>query len=207
MNRNFLLFGIIALLFVACKSKEEKANILIKEQMFKTLYDFQSYEPIETIVDSAFTTIYQDSIILNYAYTIQAYSSLHDECINEVDDALSTAKIWSDSYSSYSLGKLIEARDKAKTNLDKAQYYIQKMDETSLLLKERIDNFKPSYLGFQAKHKFRCKTKGGHFSIGNYLVTMDKKFKTVISVIDLDDEDELKTRKLIDEIKEIKREG
>lgn len=37
-----------------CKSKEEKALEIIKNEMFKTLYDFESYQPIETKIDSAF---------------------------------------------------------------------------------------------------------------------------------------------------------
>ena len=62
-----LFFG---LLFVQCKSKEDKANELIKDYMFKNLYDFESYQPIETTIDSAFHTIYNDSTALYYAYSI-----------------------------------------------------------------------------------------------------------------------------------------
>ena len=47
MNRKILAFGIIALLIVACKSKEEKANELIKAELHKTLYDFASYRSEE----------------------------------------------------------------------------------------------------------------------------------------------------------------
>lgn len=35
-------------LFMSCKTNEEKIQDLIREQMFQTLYDYQSYEPIET---------------------------------------------------------------------------------------------------------------------------------------------------------------
>lgn len=45
-----LLFIVVSatMLLSGCKSKEEKANELIKDDMFKVLYDFASYEPIET---------------------------------------------------------------------------------------------------------------------------------------------------------------
>ena len=206
MNRKILAFGIIALLFVACKSKEEKANELIKAELHKTLYDFASYDPIETIVDSAFTSIYKDSTILSYAYTIQACLNLYDEHMKETKDAISTAETWSDSYSSYGRSKFNDAREKAQTNLEKAKFYIQKAQETRPLIKEEIDSFTPSFIGFQAKHKFRCKTKGGHSSIANYLYIIDDKFKTVLSVTDTNDEDELKIRKLIEESKDYKKE-
>jgi PBP1b-binding outer membrane lipoprotein LpoB len=40
------LAGIFIL--TGCKSKEEKALEAIKDEMFKTLYDFESYQPVET---------------------------------------------------------------------------------------------------------------------------------------------------------------
>lgn len=49
------LAGIFIL--TGCKSKEEKALEAIKDEMFKTLYDFESYQPVETKIDSAFLSI------------------------------------------------------------------------------------------------------------------------------------------------------
>lgn len=40
--------------FSACKSNEQKAAALIKDYMFKNLFDYESYEPIETSIDSAY---------------------------------------------------------------------------------------------------------------------------------------------------------
>ncbi len=205
MNKKILLFGIIALLFVACKSREEKANELIKAELNKMLYDFSSYEPIETIVDSAFTSIYRDSTILSYAYKVQAYFELYKEQITEGNSEISTAEIWSDSYSSYGRRKFNEAREKAQTSLDKAKFYAQKMEEEKTLLKAEIDKFEPSFCGYQAKHKFRCKTKGGNFTIADYLYIIDEKFEKVLSVNDLDNEDFEKIKELIDEIKKEKK--
>lgn len=201
MNKKILLFGIIALLFVACKSKEEKANELIKMELNKTLYDFSSYEPIETIVDSAFTSIYRDSLILSHAYKVQACLELYKEQIAEVNSEISTAEIWSDSYSSYGRKKFNEAREKAQTSLDKAIFYAQKMEEEKTLLKTEIDKFESTFCGYQAKHKFRCKTKGGNFDLADYLYIIDENFGKILSVSRLDDEDFDKIKELIDEVK------
>lgn len=201
MNKKILLFGIIALLFVACKSKEEKANELIKIELNKTLYDFSSYEPIETIVDSAFTSIYRDSLILSHAYKVQACLELLKEQIAEVDSEISIAEIWSDSYSSYGRKKFNEAREKAQTSLDNAIFYAQKMEEEKTLLKTEIDKFESTFCGYQAKHKFRCKTKGGYFDLADYLYIIDENFGKILSVSRLDDEDFDKIKELIDEVK------
>ncbi len=75
MKAKVLPIILIAVIFTACQSKEEKLNKLIKDDLFKTLYDFESYEPIETIIDSAFTSIYRDSTIL-YSAANKAYDKI-----------------------------------------------------------------------------------------------------------------------------------
>lgn len=59
--KNVIIMALTAIFILSgCKSKEEKALEIIKNEMFKTLYDFESYQPIETKVDSAF---YQSILI------------------------------------------------------------------------------------------------------------------------------------------------
>ena len=38
--------------FTSCKSREDKVAETIKSEMFKNLYDFESYQPIETKIDT-----------------------------------------------------------------------------------------------------------------------------------------------------------
>lgn len=65
-----IIFITLSAIFVlsGCKSKEDKALEVIKNQMFQTLYDFESYQPIETKIDSAFLSIYTDSAIIRHGY-------------------------------------------------------------------------------------------------------------------------------------------
>lgn len=48
------ILSLSVLAFASCMSKEEKAAQLINTEMSKTLYDFDSYEPIETKVTEAY---------------------------------------------------------------------------------------------------------------------------------------------------------
>ena len=118
-----LLFIVVSatMLLSGCKSKEEKANELIKDDMFKVLYDFASYEPIETNIDSAFTSVYTDSIITRHAYFIKIAIEKADEYLDEMKDARKTMEIWSDGYSSYSNSRYYEAKNKFNENLEKAK--------------------------------------------------------------------------------------
>lgn len=66
MRRIIKLGIILAVCFSvgACKSKEDKALALIDKQMFSSLYDYESYQPIGTQIDSAFNVVeYNDEII------------------------------------------------------------------------------------------------------------------------------------------------
>ena len=53
------------------QTEKKKPQNLIKQEMFKTLYDFESYEPIEIKIDSAFTSIYTDTLALMYANEVK----------------------------------------------------------------------------------------------------------------------------------------
>lgn len=199
-----LSFCLFLLIFVSCKSKEEKAAELIKGELYKTLYDFASYEPIETKVDSAFTSIYRDSVILAYGYLSRELLDKANEYIDKTKDAQSTMEIWGDSYSSYSISKYNSARQEFNSNLELAKEYMAriKMAEDSIKLKAK--GFRKTFCGWQAKHKFRCKTKGGNFDLPNYVFFIDPKFKKIYYSEDIADEKLIKVRSLLDEILETK---
>ena len=116
------LAGIFIL--TGCKSKEEKALEAIKDEMFKTLYDFESYQPVETKIDSAFLSIYTDSTILKHGYVSSAILDEVNTTLEEVKDGNRTAKIWSDSYSSYGREQYNEAREKTEKGLKKLDIYL-----------------------------------------------------------------------------------
>jgi hypothetical protein len=199
MKNNLLSIFIILLIVVSCQSKEEKAAKLIKEDMYRTLYDFSSYEPIETKVDSAFTTIYHDSIILGYAYLSKEYLEKVNESLDKTKEAQSSMEIWSNSYSSFGEYKYKNARNEFNTSLEKAKEYMSEIKVLQNSIKKRTTEFKTTFYGWQAKHKFRCKTKGGNFDLANYIYVFDPKFKKIIYSENVDDEKLVKMKNLIDE--------
>ena len=193
----FLVFFILAL--VSCQSKEEKAAKLIKEKMYKTLYDFSSYEPIETTIDSAFTSIYRDSTILAYAYLINETLNKAEEYIDNAKDALFLLETWAESYSDYGISQCNKANETRILNLDKAQECMNYIKSLEKLTKEKVENFETKFCGWQAKHKFRCKTKGGSFDLPNYLYLFDVDFKKITYHENMDDEDLKLLREIIKE--------
>lgn len=199
MKKILLWIAIIIPILSSCKSKEEKATEMIKNEMFKTLYDFESYQPIETKVDSAYTSIYTDSTIISHAYIARHFLDDVDKQLEEIKDAKSTMEIWGDGYSSLSRTKFNNAYEKYTEALDKAKAYIEIANLQMDTIKQLSKKFEPKFYGWKATHKFRCKTKGGNPDIGNYIYVFDEKMKNIIYQENQDDESLPKIKNLIDE--------
>ena len=66
---------------------------------------------------------------------------------------------------------------------------------------EKITNLdENSVIGWEVSHKFRCKTKGGYSTIGNYRFVIDKDFKSILIDEDIDDEDNQFIRSAIETV-------
>lgn len=189
--KKILFLATVALVMTGCKSREEKAAELIKQEMFKTLYDFESYEPIETKIDSAFTSIYTDTLALMYANEVKIMFDELEKEEAEYESAKSAMEIWSDSYSSLGAYKYNEAKRKVNNYIEKINKTLKKNDEVYAKIKERNKQIDRSFIGWEAKHKFRCKTKGGNFDLGNYLYVFDKNMKQILYSKDTDDKEDI----------------
>jgi hypothetical protein len=200
MRAHYLMILLLStLIFTACKSNEEKVAEVIRNEMFKTLYDYSSYEPIETLIDSAFTKIYRDSTILFYAALIKesiAESSLY---LDKMEEANSSLRIWADSYSSYGYSKYKEAKDEFNDSYQRVLEIHETAGNYQKEIKSRAENFQTSFCGWQVEHKFRCKTKGGNYDLATFIYLFDIELKKITYQEDVSDEDLKHLRKLIDE--------
>lgn len=194
MKIKILIFTIITPLFLSCKSDQQKALELIDKYMFDSLYDYSSYEVISTEIDSAFTTIYQDSIIQNYALTIKILKEKAKEYSRDYDHAKDLMDIYSGGYS-LSWSKYYTD---AKRALDNYTFCIESWNDASDSIKYYSNNFIPQHIGWNAKHRFRTKSKGGNFAIGNYNFIMDDSFKEISAVLDTDDELLIEIQEIVD---------
>ena len=201
MKRIIFIIPVLCLL-ASCKSKEEKALELIDQQMFQTLFDYESYQPVETKLDSAFTSPYFSDSIIAMVMLYDKYQDEADDYKDEADDAKSTMEIWSDLYSSYARSRYNDARNKW---VDNTILYFKSSKNAILALMmaaEAIKDFEPEFCGWQVYHKYRCKSKGGHALLSEAIFIVDKDVKEITQTIDIDDEDYIKAKKRIDEIME-----
>lgn len=205
MRKNYLLV-LLSLLFVgmtSCMSKEDKAEKLIKEEFSKTLYDFESYSPIETIVTEAKQSIYTDSAFFNLAQSLMAGYVLSYEYLEKGKEADEHMEIWgepsrySSSYSDRNYNKYKKDKEENYRKCLNTWFIVKGLEKN---LKDTLQTIIPEKtIGWEVNHKFRCKTKGGHASIGNYRFVMDEKFKNILLYEDIDNEESKKLREIIEE--------
>lgn len=190
------LIAIIGL--ISCKSNEDKALALIDREMFKTLFNYDSYEPIETIVKEGNSSIYTDSLIRAYAINVEAVRKLSQEASEKANRALEYADIYANGYSYSSHKKFENYINQAKQENDKMKFYLDRWKAYEDSIKLQVTNFQPQQIGWEVVHKFRCKSKGGNSMIANYVYIIDPKFTKIISQFDMDDEGETSIRERID---------
>lgn len=197
-------FAVIMLFLIGCSSKEDKANKLINERMSKTLYDYASYDPIETTVTEAKATMFNDTSCWKSGAILAASMKVGLKYAKEMEEAKEHMEIWgppsyySSSYSDNKYYKYKSEYEDAANSFMSTHEICKTIAES---LHEKITNLdENSVIGWEVSHKFRCKTKGGYSTIGNYRFVIDKDFKSILIDEDIDDEDNQFIRSAIETV-------
>jgi hypothetical protein len=204
-TRILLAFAAI-ISMIACTSKEKKAEALIKDYLFKTMYDFDSYQVVETKVDSAFFSPYTDDKIMAVAAVANEASKESNSHMQKALSALRSMNTWSDSYSSYGQSQYYRYRDEGRQELKAGKtsslIHLNSQKEIKKMAAELPDGF----MGWEVSHSFRCKTKGGFSELKHYIFITDPRFKTILYKEDIEDEDIIAQKKEIQGALEITEE-
>ena len=196
-----IMFAMFATYLVSCQSKEEKAEEFIKNELSKTLYDFDSYQPIETTVTEAKIAMFNDSACRSKAALIDYGIKKAKEYLNDAESAKEHMEIWGEpSYysSSYSDNQYYKYKKEYEENFKKGRDAYEFCKALATELKEDIAKLDTTkVIGWEVKHRFRCKTKGGNSTIADYRYVFDMDFKHVILKEDKDDEDESRIRDVL----------
>ena len=186
---------------VSCSSKEEKAEKLIKGELAKTLYDFESYQPIETTIKEAKMNIYNDSACWKKGAVLAYNMQLMMNYCDQYKEAKEHMDIWGrpTSYSStYSDNQYYKYKKEFEEALENAVTTRELCKSLANTLKDSASELDTTkVIGWEVIHRFRCKTKGGYSTIGNYRYIISKDFKSVLLHEDTDDDDNIKIREAL----------
>lgn len=199
---SILMLAAMAIIFAGCQSKEEKAAELIKEELSKTLYDFESYQPIETTVKEAKFSVFNDTLFWLKGHLLAYTMKKANEYIEKAKEAESRMELWgpptayTSSYSDKQYYKYEEEREEAQTSFLSSIVICKSLAD---IVKDSILQCDTSMvIGWEVFHRFRCKTKGGHSTIADYRYVIDKDFKKIILREDKDDDDDKETRNALE---------
>lgn len=188
MKTKSLIITLVALIgLCSCgQSKEEKAQEMAANYLKGVLYHFDSYEPLQTKVDSSFVALSTDREAIELTLDMLKLFQSAQEYADKIESAESSMEIWSPSgYSSaYSKGEYCRAKEERDNNqrlLDKTKDRIQNQFskiksrqsylEAEALLK--IGDFN----GWKVYHKFKSLNGAGTLDLfGEYVFFCDEDF-------------------------------
>ena len=144
------------ILLAAChNSPIDKANKLIMEEVPKTLYIPNSYDPVETQLDSAFAP-YDDPDFCIKTAELQEKEEELQLHKKEAKLAKSIMSIYSDSYSDYSRNQYQEQKAEYEEANKKIKETEKDIQEISTYLNQR-EQEQPKFIGYKAYHRYRAK--------------------------------------------------
>lgn len=188
--KKIILFSMAMIMFCtqSCqKSPEAKAESLIEVSLKKNLYHPDSYEAVETQLDSAFTPL-DDPRFYEKTLKLAIYDQEAVKLDKDLKEAKSSMAIYSDRYNDFSRNEYQEAKEK----YEKKQAELETIkDKAEKLIDEiRAETQKsPSFIGFKAKHKYRANNNAGNTVFGMQLFLFDKEISSIITSYDMDAEE------------------
>lgn len=186
--KKFLLFFVAIIFLAACEeSKEAKADKIIRKALNGVIVNIDTYEPIETIIDSAYAPM-QTAEMFELFAKLPAQMRLYNKLMSDVSLAKSSMAIYEDSYTSF--GK--EQYKKFKEEYESSQNSLDAMEAKMAALGEKLEKLSKEekvFNGYLVRHKFRYVTKDGEKTIGGHLFLMNKDITAIEATWDLEDED------------------
>ena len=197
--KKVMLFVAALITLVACsQSPEDKANVLIKESMKKTLYHAETYDPVETVVDSAFTpfdgpAFYEKTVkICKLGMEIDKYERKAKSEKREIAHYQDMLRIM---YSNSDKERLNQAQENYNDYLAKESEAEDKAKKLAEQLKAELQK-EPQFIGFKARHRYRAQNNGGQTVFGEAKFLFDKDITQIVYAWDMD-EDEYKAVQIL----------
>jgi len=189
-----ILLVVCALVLQSCgPSREQKAEAIVKREIPQILRDTSSYEPIQTVVDRAFSTIYLDTAAARAAYRLIDLKRKELAIITSYDCAICGRgrTDWSD-LSEAEMEKRNQWKAEMKAERDqKLKELADEKAKQEQIIKDRDKDLAPSkFIGWLVFHTFRHNYTHETKHIETIAILVDKKMDRTLMTYNLDDDDE-----------------
>lgn len=179
------LFAVCAIFSSCQKTPEDKANDLIKENITKMLTYPDSYESVETTIDSLFTPMYTVAFYEKAKRAMELSDRIEDNKTN-IDHGLLTMNLHSGPYSNsvYDRTKYKEGKEEYETAKKYNEKAVPELEALKKEMKAQLEK-DDEFLGYAIEHKFRCKNEGGNTIMNDFLLIVDKDMNEAILYFNL----------------------
>lgn len=202
-----IIFCLLLLLLGGCTpSREKRSEVLVRETMNKIVRNIDSYEPVATKIDSAYTSVYTDMNVIRAVYDLIEFNEEDEREWLRVkyNSAKSSAAIWRDMGSVYSKERYRQAQEEINECAAKIEEFnneeTAKIDAIRACAKNVVEG---QFCGWNIYHKFRCANGLGIKNIADVLIIADEDIETVQNCFVLDDDDEYSLgniKKIVDKV-------
>lgn len=202
-----IVFVILTIVITACsQSPEQKANTLIQENMKKSLYHPETYEAVETVIDSAFAPkddpVFHEKTLKLYHYAVDAQKNQE-----KANDAERSMSLWKSPYmSEYAKREYNEAKQEYDDCIKQEEKLKNKIQKTYKEL-EKIAEPGRRFIGFKVTHKFRAQNNAGNTLMGEYVYIINEDLTKILASYDADSEDYIGVQMLYQRFEEVAEEA
>lgn len=179
MKRVLLAVILVAFCISCSRSPEDKANKLIEKDLKKVLYVPESYDPVETKVDSAFTP-FDDPVFVDKTMQLLDLATSIVEYDNNIKEAKSQMSLWDNMGSAFSRNEYQEAKDEYDENTQNRTEAISKAKKLGEELKKMMDKER-MFIGYKVQHRYRADNNAGNTLFGEKIYLFDKNMNQIVA--------------------------
>lgn len=198
--KKLVLLGFAALVFVGCTvSPEKKAASIVEKAVKASLYHPNSYDPIGTIVDSAFAPM-DDPDFFEKTLKLYELGVEMEDCDREMKHAKSSMMIWSGSWDAYSKNEYNQRKEEYENYVAKMETLQKKGEKLGEELKGIAEQGR-SFIGWKVTHSYRAQNNAGQTLIGETVFILDPEMTQILAGYNTDDSDYKNVQMMYDMMK------
>jgi hypothetical protein len=171
---------LVATLMAACtQTPQQKAEALVEETVKKVLFKPDTYDPIETKLDSIVSP-YNDP---DFYKEVTSFSELLTEvprCENRIESTKKDLNFYDKSFKdSFFKNEYQEAKEKYEKAVNKYENLKEKIQKKYEGIAKKLKG-EHAFSGYVIAHSFRANNNDGQTQIGNYIFFVDKNIENIL---------------------------
>ena len=193
-----LLLALFTIFAASCNSQESRIQKAIGAELAATLFDYDSYQPIETQIDSLYSDRYGDTLVYDKVHVIKDLLYYFNQAVQEHQqaqnefDSLSRAKA--------EPREVLEAGTKANEWQIQSTQYLDSLRTNIHKLADVAKDLKGDFYGWRVTHTFKCKRHDGNEAVATYIFFMSEDGKKIYRYIDDEQSNWEDYKTLVDEL-------